>query len=95
MTQRDVNAAKEIVNIFSLGRSSADVRASINAIANQLESDIRRQEELFRDAGGLESRITNLRGLAEFETFKKGTVEEQLLGDLSLEEIENIIEGIN
>ena len=95
LTQRDVNAAKEIVNIFSLGRSSADVRASINAIANQLESDIRRQEELFRDAGGLESRITNLRGLAEFETFKKGTVEEQLLGDLSLEEIENIIEGIN
>ena len=95
LTQRDVNAAKEIVNIFSLGRSSADVRASINAIANQLESDIRRQEELFRDAGGLETRITNLRGLAEFETFNKGTVEEQLLGDLSLEEIENIIEGIN
>ena len=95
LTQRDVNAAKEIVNIFSLGRSSADVRASINAIANQLESDIRRQEELFRDAGGLESRITNLRGLAEFETFNKGTVEEQLLGDLSLDEIENIIEGIN
>ncbi len=95
LTQRDVNAAKEIVNIFSLGRSSADVRASITAIANQLESDIRRQEELFRDAGGLESRITNLRGLAEFETFDKGTVESQLSKDLSLEEIENIIEGIN
>ena len=67
----------------------------VNAIANQLEADIRRQEELFRDAGGLESRITNLRGLAEFETFDKGTVESQLAGDLSLEEIENIIEGIN
>ena len=95
LTQRDVDAARNIVNIFSLTRSSADVRASINAIANQLEADIRRQEELFRDAGGLESRITNLRGLAEFETFDKGTVESQLAGDLSLEEIENIIEGIN
>ena len=94
LTQRDVNAAKEIVNIFSLGRSSADVRASITAIANQLESDIRRQEELFRDAGGLESRITNLRGLAEFETFNKGTVQQQLSKDLSLEELENQLNTI-
>ena len=31
LTQRDVNAAKEIVNIFSLGRSSKDVKASIQA----------------------------------------------------------------
>ena len=32
---------KEIVNIFSLARSSQDVRDSINAIGNQLEADIR------------------------------------------------------
>tara|TARA_R110002020_G_scaffold13353_8_gene48264 strand:+ start:507 stop:2771 length:2265 start_codon:yes stop_codon:yes gene_type:complete len=95
LTQRDVNAAKEIVNIFSLGRSSADVRASIEAIANQLESDIRRQEELFRDAGGLESRIKTLRGLADFETFEKGTVAEQLAGDLGLDEIEEGLSGVN
>jgi len=94
LTQRDVNAAKEIVNIFSLARSSKDVRASITAIANQLESDIRRQEELFRDAGGLESRITTLRGLAEFATFNKGTVQQQLSKDLSLEELEQRLNTI-
>jgi|TARA_S200002703_G_scaffold137655_1_gene127535 hypothetical protein len=95
LTQRDIDAARNIVNIFSLTRSSADVRASINAIASQLESDIRRQEELYRQAGGLETTITNLRNLAEFETFKKGTVAEQLAGDLSLEDIEQGLQDVN
>jgi len=96
LTQRDVNAAKEIVNIFSLGRSSKDVRASIEAIGRQLESDIRRQESLYTVAGGLESTLKDLRRLKNFEVFEgEGGVASQLAGDLSLEEIENIIEGIN
>jgi len=96
LTQRDVNAAKEIVNIFSLGRSSKDVRASIEAIGRQLESDIRRQESLYTVAGGLESTLKDLRRLKNFEVFEgEGGVASQLVGDLSLEEIENIIEGIN
>ena len=36
LTQRDVNAAKEIVNIFSLARSSKDVRASIKQLVDSL-----------------------------------------------------------
>ena len=95
LTQRDINAAREIVNIFSLTRSSADVRASISAIASQLESDIRRQEELYRTAGGLESTITNLRKLADFETFEKGAVSSALIEDLSLEEIEKGLGDVN
>jgi hypothetical protein len=96
LTQRDVNAAKEIVNIFSLGRSSKDVRASIEAIGRQLESDIRRQESLYTVAGGLENTLKDLRRLKNFEVFEgQGGVVSQLAGDLSLEEIENIIEGIN
>ena len=96
LTQRDVNAAKEIVNIFSLGRSSKDVRASIEAIGRQLESDIRRQESLYTVAGGLENTLKDLRRLKNFEVFEgEGGVAAQLAGDLSLEEIENIIEGIN
>ncbi len=96
LTQRDVNAAKEIVNIFSLGRSSKDVRASIEAIGRQLESDIRRQESLYTVAGGLESTLKDLRRLKNFEVFEgEGGVASQLAEDLSLEEIENIIEGIN
>ena len=96
LTQRDVNAAKEIVNIFSLGRSSKDVRASIEAIGRQLESDIRRQESLYTVAGGLENTLKDLRRLKNFEVFEgEGGVASQLSQDLSLEEIENIIEGIN
>jgi hypothetical protein len=48
LTQRDIDAAQKIVNIFSLTRSSKDVRDSISAISKQLESDIRRQEGLYR-----------------------------------------------
>tara|TARA_R100000900_G_scaffold124337_1_gene98671 strand:+ start:745 stop:2919 length:2175 start_codon:yes stop_codon:yes gene_type:complete len=96
LTQRDVNAAKEIVNIFSLTRSSKDVKASIEAIGRQLESDIRRQESLYTTAGGLETTLKDLRKLKNFEVFEgEGGVASQLAEDLSLEEIENIIEGIN
>jgi len=96
LTQRDVNAAKEIVNIFSLTRSSKDVKASIEAIGRQLESDIRRQEALYTTAGGLETTLRDLRRLKNFEVFEgEGGVASQLAEDLSVEEIENIIEGIN
>jgi hypothetical protein len=96
LTQRDVNAAKEIVNIFSLTRSSKDVKASIEAIGRQLESDIRRQESLYTTAGGLETTLKDLRKLKNFEVFEgEGGVASQLAEDLSIEEIENIIEGIN
>ena len=96
LTQRDVNAAKEIVNIFSLTRSSKDVKASIEAIGRQLESDIRRQESLYTVAGGLETTLKDLRKLKNFEVFEgEGGVASQLAEDLSIEEIENIIEGIN
>ena len=95
LTQRDVNAAKEIVNIFSLARSSKDVRASIEAIGRQLESDIRRQESLYTVAGGLENTLKDLRRLKNFEVFEgEGGVTSQLSQDLSLEEIESILEGV-
>ncbi len=96
LTQRDVNAAKEIVNIFSLGRSSKDVRASIEAIGRQLESDIRRQESLYTVAGGLENTLKDLRRLKNFEVFEgEGGVTSQLSQDLSLDEINSILEGID
>jgi len=95
LTQRDVNAAKEIVNIFSLGRSSKDVRASIEAIGRQLESDIRRQESLYTVAGGLENTLKDLRRLKNFEVFEgEGGVTSQLSQDLSLEELEKQLNTI-
>ena len=90
LTQRDIDAARNIVNIFSLTRSSADVRASVTAIAEQLEADIKRQEELYALSGGLESSVRQLRRLKNFEPFRPlaGGLQEQLMGDLTDEEIE-------
>ena len=95
LTQRDIQNAQKIVNIFSLGRSSLDVKASINAIANLLESNIKTQETLYTVAGGLESTLTNLRQLKNFTPFAgEGGVAAQFAEDLSIEEIESILEGV-
>jgi hypothetical protein len=40
LTQRDIDAAQKIVNIFSLTRSSKDVRDSIEAIAQTIRIEI-------------------------------------------------------
>ena len=68
MTQRDINAAREIVNLFAIGRGGQDVRDSIEAIAGQLRADIRRQELLYTSSGGLYSTIHALKALAEYDT---------------------------
>ena len=95
LTQRDINAAKEIVNIFSLTRSSADVRASIRAIARGLESDIRRQESLFTAAGGLERTLQDLRKLKDFTAFEGDTtIASQLATDLGIDDIKKELENV-
>jgi len=95
LTQRDINAAKEIVNIFSLARSSADVEASIQAIARGLESDIRRQEKLFTAAGGLESSLQDLRTLKDFTPFEsKSDLAKTLAKDLGIEDIKKELENV-
>tara|TARA_R100000664_G_scaffold822_1_gene2424 strand:+ start:1917 stop:4139 length:2223 start_codon:yes stop_codon:yes gene_type:complete len=96
LTQRDIDAARNIVNIFSLTRSSADVRASIEAIAQQLEADIKRQEELYALSGGLETSVQQLRGLKNFTPFRQlpGGLQEQLMGDLTDEEIQKRLDAL-
>ena len=96
LTQRDIDAARNIVNIFSLTRSSEDVRASIEAIAQQLEADIKRQEELYALSGGLETSVQQLRGLKNFTPFRPlaGGLQEQLMGDLTDEEIQKRLDAV-
>jgi hypothetical protein len=95
LTQRDIDAAQKIVNIFSLTRSSKDVRDSIEAISKQLESDIRRQEGLYTQAGGLETTLRDLRKLKQAQVFEStGGVTEQLMDDLGIEEIEQGLAGV-
>jgi hypothetical protein len=95
LTQRDIDAARNIVNIFSMTRSSKDVKASIEAISRQLESDIRRQEGLYTQAGGLETTLRDLRKLKEFQQFETTKdLTETLLGDLGIKEIEEGLAGV-
>jgi hypothetical protein len=95
LTQRDIDAAQKIVNIFSLTRSSKDVRDSIEAISKQLESDIRRQEGLYTQAGGLETTLRDLRKLKEAQVFEStGGVTQELMDDLGIEEIEQGLAGV-
>jgi hypothetical protein len=95
LTQRDIDAARNIVNIFSMTRSSKDVKASIEAISRQLESDIRRQEGLYTQAGGLETTLRDLRKLKEFQQFETTKeLTETLLGDLGIKEIQEGLAGV-
>ena len=92
LTQRDINAAREIVNIFSLTRAGADVKASIRAIARGLRADIRRQEKLFKASGGLDNTLRDLRALKDFIEFEGQEGLEQQLGKaLGIDEINKII----
>tara|TARA_R100001460_G_scaffold49004_1_gene87250 strand:+ start:76 stop:2286 length:2211 start_codon:yes stop_codon:yes gene_type:complete len=87
LTQRDINAAREIVNIFSLARSSKDVRDSITAIGDQLEADINRYQIRYTKNGGLESSLNDLRAQENYVPFERGTsVSEGLLSDFDTEE---------
>jgi len=96
LTQRDIDQARNIVNIFSLTRSSKDVKASIEAIAKQLESDILRQERLYTQAGGLYSGILDLRKLKNFRPGTAvGTVGPNLYKAFTREDIEKGLEGVN
>ena len=96
LTQRDINAAQKIVNIFSLARSSQDVRDSINAIGNQLEADINRQEIAYTRSGGLDSSLMDLRAQQNFKPFKEGqSIPQGLQTEFDTEEkIKNELEGI-
>jgi hypothetical protein len=66
LTQRDINAAREIVNIFSLTRGSKAVRDSIQAISEQLRQDILRNERNFTATGGLFNTLQFLRKSEQF-----------------------------
>ena len=88
LTQRDINAAREIVNLFAIGRGGQDVRDSIEAIAGQLRADIRRQELLYTSSGGLYSTIQDLKELEGYDSSKAQEKVEQAFG-LTKEQIKN------
>jgi len=66
LTQRDVQAAEKLVNLFTLTRGSEATRSSIKAIAEELESDILRYENDYRRLGGLELTLNSMRQQNKF-----------------------------
>jgi len=88
LTQRDINAAREIVNLFALGRGGQDVRDSIEAIAGQLRADIRRQELLYTSSGGLYSTIQDLKELEGYDSSVADEKVKEAFG-LTKEQIKN------
>jgi hypothetical protein len=73
LTARDVQAAKEIVNIFSWTRGSDSVRASLNAIKSNLERDIKGFAQELQREGVTQQTIDAL--LADYDViaFEKST----------------------
>ena len=66
LTQRDVQAAEKLVNLFTLTRGSEATRSSIKAIAEELESDILRYENDYKRLGGLEITLNTMRTQNKF-----------------------------
>ena len=89
LTQRDINAAREIVNIFSLTRGSAAVRDSIKAISEQLRQDILRNERNFTATGGLFSTLQFLRKSEQFTPDSAFQIEQSLFGAMGEKEFQD------
>lgn len=73
LTARDVQAAKEIVNIFSWTRGSASVKASLNAIKSNLEQDIKGYVQELQREGVTQQTIDALLADYDVTSFTKAT----------------------
>jgi len=92
LTARDVQAAKEIVNIFSWTRGSGSVRASLNAIKSNLERDIQGYVRDLQRQGVTQTTIDNILQDYDVETFGKTT--ERAAEKFTPEALDNILGGI-
>jgi len=72
LTERDVRAAERLVNLFTLTRGSESTRASIKAIAEELERDILRYEDDYKRLGGLKVTLDSMRRQNNFR-LQEGT----------------------
>ena len=83
LTARDVAAAKELVNIFTLTRGPESVKSSISAIGQQLQDDILRYENDYRRQGGLETTLKSMRTTEGFRLQDSSQVREQFFKDVT------------
>ena len=92
LTARDVQAAKEIVNIFSWTRGSASVRASLNAIKSNLEKDITGYVQELQREGVTQQTIDALLADYDVTAFERST--QKATEKFTPEALDNILGGI-
>jgi hypothetical protein len=80
LTERDVRAAERLVNLFTLTRGSESTRASIKAIAEELERDILRYEDDYERLGGLKVTLDSMRRQNNFKLQEGTQISENILG---------------
>ena len=95
LTERDVRAAERLVNLFTLTRGSESTRASIKAIAEELERDILRYEDDYRRLGGLEITLDAMRKQNKFRLQEGTQISENILGKFDQMNADELLEEFN
>jgi hypothetical protein len=95
LTERDVRAAERLVNLFTLTRGSESTRASIKAIAEELERDILRYEYDYRRIGGLEITLDAMRKQNKFRLQEGTQISESILGKFDQMNPDELLEEFN
>ena len=95
LTERDVRAAERLVNLFTLTRGSESTRASIKAIAEELERDILRYEYDYRRVGGLEITLDAMRKQNKFRLQEGTQISESILGKFDQMNPDELLEEFN
>ena len=95
LTERDVRAAERLVNLFTLTRGSESTRASIKAIAEELERDILRYEDDYRRLGGLEITLDAMRKQNKFRLQEGTQISESILGKFDQMNPDELLEEFN
>ena len=95
LTERDVRAAERLVNLFTLTRGSESTRASIKAIAEELERDILRYEDDYRRLGGLEITLDAMRKQNKFRLQEGTQISENILGKFDQMNADELLKEFN
>ena len=95
LTERDVKAAERLVNLFTLTRGSESTRASIKAIAEELERDILRYEDDYERLGGLKVTLDSMRRQNNFRLQEGTSLSENILGKFDQMNADELLQEFN
>ena len=95
LTQRDVQAAEKLVNLFTLTRGSEATRSSIKAIAEELESDILRYENDYKRLGGLEITLNTMRTQNKFRPQEGTSISTNIMQKYDAMSSEDLMKDFN